>query len=487
MTAQTTVTIAAVYVDGTPLANHRVKVRLIHGGAGGTVDGNLIAEDVTVKLDADGGSVDLYPTDAISPPGCFYRFTVDNSSPTIVRDISVPASGPVAWTDAAILLEDPVPPVTIPAAVSGTAGQVLGVVDPGDGPRYDLIDQTGGGAVDSVNGQTGTVVLDAEPLFFDLTGLGPTYALDLSAVPDAVKSVAVYCDTAIALTITPPVGRPGRLGLMVFVDGAAAISVSVVGGAFSLTGTAALFAYLEPLPSVVGAGMQLGPYRDPAVASVNGQAGTVVLDADDIGDGTTNKAYTATEKTKLASLNLPFTTGDYYSLSGGETASTAPALSPAGVLQAHPVYLQAGNYDRFAMYVATAAVSTYRLGVYPNDAATYKPDGQRLILDAGTLNMNAGTGIQQITVTLAIPTSGIYWLAVLCDSYTAKPSIVGWVGNPGVAPNVPYFGNIVYGNVPGRSPFGAMASSVATGAMPTTFPTTTRTDVLPQITVRKAT
>lgn len=283
-----------------------------------------------------------------------------------------------------------------------------------------------------------------------------------------------------------------------------------------------------------------------AVDSVNGQTGVVVLDADDIGDGTTNKAYTATEKTKLAgiatgatanqsdattnaaialkadlaspaltgnptaptqtarnnstrlattayvdtataSLNLPFTTGDYYSLSGGETSGTTSALAPAGVLEAHPVYLQAGNYDRIAMYVATPAVSTYRLGVYPNNAATYKPDGQSLILDAGTLNMNAGTGIQQITVTLAIPTSGIYWLAVLCDSYTAKPSIVGWAGNSGVVPNLPYFGSIVYGGILGRSLFGVSASSGATGAMPTTFPTTTRTDVLPQITVRKAT
>ncbi len=205
------------------------------------------------------------------------------------------------------------------------------------------------------------------------------------------------------------------------------------------------------------------------------------------GNNSTRLATTAYVDTATASLNLPFTTGGYYSLSGGETPNTPCALTSAGVLGAHPVYLQAGNYDRVAMYVATAAVSTYRLGVYPNNAATYKPDGQSLILDAGTLNMNAGTGIQQITVTLAIPTSGIYWLAVLCDSYTAKPSIVGWVGNPGVVPNVPYFGNIVYGNVPGRSPFGVAATSVATGAMPTTFPTTTRTDVLPQITVRKAT
>ena len=39
-----------------------------------------------------------------------------------------------------------------------------------------------------------------------------------------------------------------------------------------------------------------------AVDSVNGQTGVVVLDADDIADGTTNKAYTATEKTKLSGI-----------------------------------------------------------------------------------------------------------------------------------------------------------------------------------------
>lgn len=36
-----------------------------------------------------------------------------------------------------------------------------------------------------------------------------------------------------------------------------------------------------------------------AIDSVNGQTGTVVLDQDDIGDGTTYKQYSATEKTKL--------------------------------------------------------------------------------------------------------------------------------------------------------------------------------------------
>lgn len=39
-----------------------------------------------------------------------------------------------------------------------------------------------------------------------------------------------------------------------------------------------------------------------AVASVNGQTGTVVLTADNITDGTTNKAYTSTERAKLAGI-----------------------------------------------------------------------------------------------------------------------------------------------------------------------------------------
>jgi len=38
------------------------------------------------------------------------------------------------------------------------------------------------------------------------------------------------------------------------------------------------------------------------VASVNGQTGVVVLDQDDIGDGTTYKQYSATEKTKLSGI-----------------------------------------------------------------------------------------------------------------------------------------------------------------------------------------
>lgn len=47
-----------------------------------------------------------------------------------------------------------------------------------------------------------------------------------------------------------------------------------------------------------------------AVDSVNGQTGTVVLDQDDVGDGTTYKQFSATEKTKLASVATGATAND---------------------------------------------------------------------------------------------------------------------------------------------------------------------------------
>ena len=47
-----------------------------------------------------------------------------------------------------------------------------------------------------------------------------------------------------------------------------------------------------------------------AVDSVNGDVGTVVLNQDDIGDGTTYKQYSATEKTKLAGVASGATAND---------------------------------------------------------------------------------------------------------------------------------------------------------------------------------
>jgi Cu/Ag efflux protein CusF len=69
-----------------------------------------------------------------------------------------------------------------------------------------------------------------------------------------------------------------------------------------------------------------------AVDSVNGQTGTVVLDADDIGDGTNNKAYTATDKTKLAGIESGAevnVNADWDSATGDSQILNKPTLGTA--------------------------------------------------------------------------------------------------------------------------------------------------------------
>lgn len=165
-------------------------------------------------------------------------------------------------------------------------------------------------------------------------------------------------------------------------------------------------------------------------------------------------------------------TGEFYSLRGLTTAaSNHGALTGAGVLNAIPVWLADGTYDRIGVISTVAAVSTWRLGVYPTNPNTGRPDGQTLILDAGTVDMNATAGQLLKTVTLTIATPGVYWLAVLVDAYTASPTVQGWAaGNAAFQP--PMLG-MPTSNTAGsaaQSRIARLATGVATGSMPATFP-----------------
>lgn len=100
-----------------------------------------------------------------------------------------------------------------------------------------------------------------------------------------------------------------------------------------------------------------------AVSSVNSQTGTVVLDADDIADGTTNKAYTATEKTKLSGIATGATanSSDASLLSQAATAAaTAISTAVTGLLDfkgttdasTNPNYPAASKGDAYIISVA---------------------------------------------------------------------------------------------------------------------------------------
>lgn len=176
--------------------------------------------------------------------------------------------------------------------------------------------------------------------------------------------------------------------------------------------------------------------------------------------------------------------GEYRSLYGGTTSNAVVAPSTAGRLLSHPVWLEAGTYDRIGVLTTAAAVSTWRLGVYPSNV-NYTPDGAALLIDCGTIDVNASPGLLQIVTTITIPTAGVWHLAVLCDAYTASPTVHGFLG-PTNAPLLPYRGEPMYGTVTGRAAFGRSVAGVPTGAMPATYPASSGADTMPQILVRCA-
>lgn len=126
-TAKTTVNIAAEDTAGNPLAYRAIYVTLHAGTQGGTVDGDTtVVSPVIVRTDADGeAAVALYPNSAITPANSWYSLVVDQSKPTVVRTIRVPASGPVDWSDDAIQVDPIELGGVVPAVATGDPLDVL--------------------------------------------------------------------------------------------------------------------------------------------------------------------------------------------------------------------------------------------------------------------------------------------------------------------------------------------------------------------------
>lgn len=188
----------------------------------------------------------------------------------------------------------------------------------------------------------------------------------------------------------------------------------------------------------------------------------------------------------ISILSSPVVSGDYLTLGGNETAHTYGSLNAAGRLTAHPAWIEAGVYDRLAVHVTALANSTWRLGVYPHNPTTGYCDGQTLVADAGTIGTGGGSGrLLTPATTITIPITGIWWLSVLCDSYTATPQVIGWHGNSGQLPYLPWNG-VRQSSNGGRASWSRLKTGVTTGAMPAVFPASVWNDMCPQIQIRKA-
>ena len=151
-----------------PMARHRGAITAVVGTSGVSTDGvDVLASSTPFIVGADGTvEVSGLAQTSVSGDPIIYLVTVGRHQRHL--DLSAVADGAtVSWGDPSILvLEGPAPSDWVPVAgpgvpTGGSTGQVLAKAS---GTDYDTqwTAGGGGGAVDSVNGETGVVVLDAD-------------------------------------------------------------------------------------------------------------------------------------------------------------------------------------------------------------------------------------------------------------------------------------------------------------------------------------
>ena len=119
-----------------------------------------------------------------------------------------------------------------------------------------------------------------------------------------------------------------------------------------------------------------------------------------------------------------------------------------------PFFCPAGTYDAIGVLSTVAAVSTWRLGIDDNTAGW--PGA--VLLDAGTVNMNATVGWQVITgLTFTVTHPRWLWTHVKCVAYTASPTVqcLEGVGAASSSPRIP--GWPTYSSLPARALVGAIS------------------------------
>jgi len=410
-------------------------------------------------------------------------------------------------------------------------GGIIATIEQGEGDadaRLDLIEAWTVAGVPFVDGDVDAEDLAAALAAFigsggttvqsvDKTGETPGVVnIDLStgadAVADDVAVVAIMGPSGgdCEFVVTPPSRSNGlALGIYAYCPGHFATITIPASGPLDEVSYGPV---VVPVVELVGGAAAQTPASGGggAVDSVNGQTGVVVLDADDIGDGTTNKAYTAAEQSKLAAITgtntgdqtLPTlsslgavptsrtlagldlsadrtasalrtalglvlgtdvvpmsyldtdgklaadsdsklatqkatksyvdvrfpihrsaTSSRRISTRGVFTAGAADGMTTTGDRVYAPIFLPAGTYNTLSIRTTTAGTSTWRLGVH--NGATGDPTRPGTVLvDAGTVDTSVTAALlTKSSLNFVVPADGWYWCCAQVETYTSAPAL----------------------------------------------------------------
>lgn len=215
---------------------------------------------------------------------------------------------------------------------SPTTGQAIAW----DGTKWVNTTVFGTGAVDSVNGQTGVVVVDAD----DISDAATTNKFATQAELDKLAAIEALADVTDTANVTA----------------AGALMDSEV------TNLNAIKSF-DPGDYATAAQGALADtaLQTNAVPSVNGQTGAVVLDPDDLDDTlTTNKFTTEADQNKLATVE----TGSRapasvrYAVAAGTVTNAGVVIQGQGPTVNQTVELQYVPYDGARTLLATVTITT---------------------------------------------------------------------------------------------------------------------------------